>query len=242
MTRPVRKRAVPAVFLLPAMACLLAYAPAALPQADLLWVSAMIQEADLILHEAAALRPEHDQIAQEGERMAAQEKALRAEVEALQNAIKHFNAAMADINAAAKQHQDECPQKIEDPSLVASCNAKTVELTAQARKLEEEGPQLEARRKELNARVEQHNAASQDFAKRRQQSDARDALNQRDAEDWLGRARAFLASDTFTALPVSSGGVPVCAPERIAELATLPSTQAVAQARACLQAVKPSFE
>jgi hypothetical protein len=73
MPRLVRKRAVPAGLLLPAIAGLLAYAPVALPQADLLWVSAMIQEADLILQEAAALQPVHDKIAKEGERMAAQE-------------------------------------------------------------------------------------------------------------------------------------------------------------------------
>jgi cell division septum initiation protein DivIVA len=242
MPRSVSKRAVPAVLLLPAIAGLLAYAPVALPQADLLWVSAMIQEADLILQEAAALQPAHDKIAQEGERMAEQEKALRAEVEAMQSSIKQFDAAMAEINAAVKKHQDECPQKIEDPSLAASCNAKAVALMAQARKLEEQGPQIEARRKDLNARVARHNAANQEFAKRRQQSDARDMLNQRDAEEWLGRAREFLASNTFNALPVSSGGVAACAPERIAELTTLPSTQGVKQAQACLRAVQPSFQ
>lgn len=242
MLRSVCKRAVPAALLLPAMAVLLAYAPSALPQADLLWVSALIQEADLILQEAAALQPAHDKMAKEGEQMAAQEKALRAEVEGLQDSIKQFNAAMAEINAAAKKHQDECPQKIEDPSLAASCNEKAVELMAQARKLQEQGPQIEARRKELNARVEQHNTANQELAIRRQQSDARDMLNQRDAEEWLGRAREFLASDTFNALPVSSGGVSACAPERIAALTALPSTQAVAQAQACLRAVKPSLQ
>jgi len=242
MLRSVCKRAVPAALLLPSMAVLLAYAPSALPQADLLWVSALIQEADLILQEAAALQPVHDKMAKEGEQMAAQEKALRAEVEGMQDSIKQFNAAMAEINAAAKKHQDECPQKIEDPSLIASCNTKAVELMAQARKLQEQGPQIEARRKELNARVEQYNTANQEFAKRRQQSDARDMLNQHDAEEWLGRAREFLASDTFHALPVSSGSVSACAPERIAELTTLPRTQAVAQAQACLRAVKPSLQ
>jgi hypothetical protein len=149
---------------------------------------------------------------------------------------------MTEINAAAKKHQEDCPQKIEDPSLAASCSAKAVALTAEARKLEEQGPQIEERRKELNARVEQYNTANQEFAKRRQQSDARDMLNQHDAEEWLGRAREFLASDTFHALPVSSGSVSACAPERIAELTTLPRTQAVAQAQACLRAVKPSLQ
>jgi len=242
MPRSVFKRAVPAVLLLSAIAALLAYAPVALPQADLLWVSAMIQEADLILQEAAALQPVHDKIAKEGARMVAQEKALRGEVEAMQNNIRQFDAAMAEINAATKKYQDECPQKIEDPSVAASCYVRAVELTAQARKLEEQGPQIEVRRKELNTRVEQYNTANQEFAKRRQQSDARDMLNQRDAEEWLGRAREFLASDTFNALPVSSGSVSACAPERIAALTALPSTQAVAQAQACLRAVKPSLQ
>ena len=241
MPRSVCKRAVPAALLLPAVAALLAYAPIALPQADLLWVSAMIQEADLILQEAAALKPVHDKIAKEGERMAAQEKALRAEAEAMQKNIRQFDAAMEEINAAVKKYPEECPQKIEDPSLAASCNAKAVELTAQARKLEEQGPQIEAHRKELNARVAQYNTANQEFAKRRQQSDARDMLNQHDAEEWLGRAREFLASDTFNALPVASS-VGACAPERIAELTTLPSTQGMAQAQACLRAVKASLE
>jgi len=242
MLRSVWKRAVPAALLLPAMAVLLAYAPSALPQADLLWVSAMIQEADLILEEAAALQPVHDAIAKEGDRMAEQGKALRAEVDTMQDRVKQLNTAMAEINAAVKKYQDECPQKIEDPSLAASCGARAVELTAQARKLEEQGPQIEVRRKELNTRVEQYNTANQEFAKRKQQSDARDTLNQRDAEEWLGRAREFLASDTFNALPVSSGSVSACAPERIATLTTLPSTQAVAQAQACLRAVKPSLQ
>jgi len=242
MRRSVCKRAVPAALLLPAIAVLLAYAPIALPQADLLWVSALIQEGDLILEEAAALQPIHDKIAKEGVQMAAQEKALRAEVEAMQNSIKQFNAAMAEINAAVRKHQDDCPQKIEDSSLAASCNVKAVELMAQARKLEEQGPQIEARRKELNTRVEQYNMANQEFAKRRQQSDARDMLNQHDAEAWLGRAREFLASDTFNALPVSSGSVPACAPGRIAELSSLPSGQAVVAAQACLRAVKPSLQ
>jgi hypothetical protein len=220
----------------------LVYAPSASPQADQLWVKALIQEADLILEESATLQPVHDKVAKEGERMAAQEKALRAEVEAMRSNVKQFNAAMADIDAAMKKHQDDCPPKNEDAALAATCNTKAIELNAQARKLQEQGPPLEARRKELNARVEQHNTAYQEFVKRRQRSDAHDMQNQHDAEGWLKRAREFFASDTFTALPAASGSVTACAPERVTELATMSSIPAVTQARACLQAVRSSLQ
>jgi hypothetical protein len=90
----------------------------------------------------------------------------------------------------------------------------------------------------LNTRVDQYNQASQDFAKRKQEYDSRAILNQRDAQDWLGRARSFIASDAFNAFLVKAGSPAVCTSEPIAEPAELSGLKAVTQAQGCLKAVK----
>lgn len=221
-----------------AVAAVLVHASLALAQSDPLQLNALVQEGDLILEEAASLAPTIEKLEAEGLQIAASDTALRAEARALEESIKRFNASMEELNVGAKQHQAQCPRKIEDPAQLESCNARVAELAELARKLDEQRPALEARRKELNTRVDQHNQSSKDFAKRKQEYDSRDTLNQHDAQDWLGRARSFLASQSFNAFLAKAASPAVCGPGRIAELATLPTRQAVTRAQDCLKAVK----
>jgi DNA repair exonuclease SbcCD ATPase subunit len=221
-----------------ALVALLAHASPALAQTDPLELKALVQEGDLILEEAATLAPANEKLTKEGLQIAASDKALRAEIQALEDGIKRFNASMEQLNVGAKQHQAQCPQRIEDPAQLESCNARAAELAELARKLDERRPALEARRKELNTQVDQHNQASKDFAQRKQEYDSRDMLNQHDAEDWLGRARAFLASETFNTFLAQARSPAACGSDRLAELATLPALKAVTRAQDCLKAVK----
>jgi hypothetical protein len=221
-----------------ALAALLVHASLALAQTDLLQLNALVQEGDLILEEAAALAPANQKLEEEGPQIAASDTALRAAAQALEDGIKQFNASMQELNVGAKQHQAQCPQQIEEPARLESCNAQVAELNELARKLDEQRPGFEAQRKELNARVDQHNQVATDFARHKQEYDSRDTLNQHDAEDWLGRARSFLGSETFNAFLVKAASPTVCGPGRIAELATLPTRKAVTRAQDCLKAVK----
>jgi hypothetical protein len=210
----------------------------ALAQADQLELNALVQEGDLILEEAAALAPATKLLAQEGLEIATSDKALREEVQALNRDISQFNAAMAEHNEGAQALQAQCAGQTGDKALVEACNTRLTQLRDQANMLEEERSEVRARQEEINTRVEKHNASARDYAKRKQEQDSRDRLNQRDAEDWLGRARQFLASKDFAAWLAQAGSPASCGAEQMTEIVTLPLHPALERAQACLKAVK----
>jgi uncharacterized protein (DUF3084 family) len=216
----------------------LVHLPLALAQADQLELSALVQEGDLILEEAAALAPATEKLTKERQQIAASDKALRADIQALEASIKQFNASTEELTEGAKQYEAQCPRRIEDRALWEPCNARGAELNELAGRLDARRPTIEAQQKEVNARIDLQNAAGEDYAKRKREHDSRDRLNQQDAEDWLGRARAFLASESFHAFLVRAGDPLACGPDRIAAVASARWTAALKRAHDCLKAVR----
>ncbi len=209
-----------------------------LVQADQLRLDALVQEGDLILEEAQALAPATKLLAQEGLEVAASDAALREEVQALNRDITQFNAAMDEHNESAQALRTQCVGQTGDKALLEACNTRLAQLRDQANMLEDERSEVHARQAEISTRVEKHNAWARDYAKRKQEQDAHDRLNQRDGEDWLGRARQFLASKDFAAWLAQAGSPAACGAEQMTELVALPLHPALERAQACLQAVK----
>ena len=236
------KQCQPAMALRPlfwgAAAALLVHASLALAQADRLEFDALVQEGDLILEEVAVLQPALQKLAKEGKQIAQADQTVRDEGKAVETGIKQFNASMEALSAGAKEQNEQCPRQIEDPVLLESCNTRAKQLVDLQQTLAQQRAPLLLRQQELNARIEKHNAASKDYAKRDQEVSQRDMLNQHDAEDWLGRARAFLASERVTDFLTSIGDPAACSSERLAELAKLAAVPALKRAQACLKAIK----
>lgn len=213
--------------------------PLALAQTDRLQFMALVQEGDLILEEAAALGPVTQKLTKEGQQIAASDKTLRTNMSALEASIKQFNASSKELAEGVKQYEAQCPRPIEDQALLETCNARAVELRELKARLDAEHPKIEAQQKEVNARIDLHNAGGDDYSKRKEANESRDRLNQQDAQDWLGRVKALLASDGFHASLVRAGDPAACRPERIGEVANAQWAAAVKRAQDCLKAVRP---
>jgi chromosome segregation ATPase len=216
----------------------LVHSALALAQADQLKLEALVQEGDLILEEAATLAPAAEQLAQEGQQLAASEHSLREEVRSLNQTIVQFNATMAEQSQSVHALQTQCADQTTDKALADDCNTRLAQLREQGNTLEEQRGPVRARQEELNARVDKHNAWGRDYAKRKHAQDSTDALNQRDAEEWLERAKQFLASKDFALLLAQAGNPAACRDEQMSEIATLSVRTAFDRAQDCLKAVK----
>lgn len=206
--------------------------------ADQLRLEALVQEGDLILEEAATLAPSDAQLAEEGQQLVASEKTLREEVQALNQNISQFNAAMAEQNKAVQTFQTQCPAHTKDQALSDACDKRIAQLREQANLLEDDRLQLRARQEELNARVDKQNAWGRDYGKRKGVQDSHGRLNQRDSDEWLGRAKQFLASADFAALLAHAGNPPACTADQMAEIATLSTRSSLERIQVCLKALK----
>jgi DNA repair exonuclease SbcCD ATPase subunit len=201
-------------------------------------LDALIQEGDLILEEAVRLDPETEQVLDEGERLDAVEKSLRVDSAALDDAIRKHNAAMTALDQEAKDIRARCPYESEDVTLVDSCNVSARSLASAADLRAKEAESLEEWQQSLNQQITRQNAIRSQWAKRKQESDARVALNQGDLKEWLTRVNAFFASDPFKTLQNRAKNPTECGPERIGGLATLPPVTALRRAQTCMKAVK----
>lgn len=232
-TAPLRRQ-----FLLAGAVVVLVHTALPFALADQLRLEALVQEGDLILEEAATLAPSDAQLAEEGQQLIASEKALREEVQALNQSIAQFNTAMAEQNQAVQKFQTQCPRQTNDQALADACDKRIAQLRDQANLLEDDRLQLRAHQEELSARVDKQNAWGRDYAKRKGVQDSHDSLNQRDSDEWLARAKQFLASSDFAALLAHAGSPQACSADQIAENATLSARPALERIQACLKALK----
>lgn len=205
--------------------------------ADRLRLRALIDEAGLIVEEAAQLRPQAERLAEEGARLDAAEQALRVEQSALNEAVVRFNARNVDLERRLQEHKAQCPAQSEDAALIDACNARAKQFNDAARQHEEERPLLQARQRELPARIEAQNAARREWALRRHELEPKLQANRGDAEYWLAAARTFLASDAFAALAAKAGTPALCGARSLGDLNTPPPAAAVERAYACLKAL-----
>jgi hypothetical protein len=209
-----------------------------LAHADRLRLEALVQEGDLLLEEVATLSPSDEQLAEERRRLVASEQTLRDEVQALNQNIIQFNAAMAEQNQAVQTVQSQCPSRTDDQALADACDKRVAQLREQANLLEDDRLQLRARQEELNALVDKQNAWARDYGKRRGTQDSHDRLNQRDSDEWLGRAKQLLASQDFTALSAHAGNPQACGADQMNEVTTLSTRLALERVMTCLKALK----
>ena len=205
--------------------------------ADRLRLQALIEEAGLIVEEAAQLRPEAERLVAESAQLDASEKALRAEQASLNDAVVRFNARNVELDRQLQEHRARCPSGSEDAALVEACNARATQFNAAAHQHEEERPLLQARQRELPGRIEAQNAARRDWALRRQELDPKLQANGADAEYWLAAARTFLASDAFVALGKKANTPAACSAQALGDLNGSPAPVVVERAYACLKAV-----
>jgi hypothetical protein len=201
-------------------------------------LDALIQEGDLILEEAVRLDPETDQVLDEGERLDAVEKSLRTDSAALDDAIKKHNAAMTALDQEAKEIRTRCPYESEDVTLVDACNTSARSLALAAELQAKEGDRLEEWQQSLNQQITRQNAARTQWTTRKQESDARVALNRGDLKEWLTRVDAFVASDAFKGFAKQAKNPTECGTERISDLTTLPPVTALRRAQTCLKTLK----
>ena len=114
-----------------------------------------------------------------------------------------------------KRSRRNVPAATDDQALADACDKRIAQLREQANLLEDDRLQLRARQEELNARVDKQNAWARDYGKRKGAQDSHDRLNQRDSDEWLGRAKQFLASGDFTALSAHAGNPQACSVDQI---------------------------
>jgi hypothetical protein len=212
--------------------------PAFAEDAGKLKLHALIQEGDLILEESVRLDPETDQVLDEGERLDAVEKSLRADSAVLDDAIKKHNAAMTILDKEAKEIRTRCPYESEDVTLVDACNTSARSLALAAELRAKEGADLEEWQQSLNQQITRQNAARAQWTTRKQESDARVALNRGDLKEWLIRVNGFLATDAFKGFAKQAKNPTECGTERIGDLATLPPVTALRRAQTCMKALK----
>jgi hypothetical protein len=206
--------------------------------AERLRLQALVQEGDLLLAEWTALKPERDRIAADAQRIDAGEQALRSESADLNQAITAFNAAHTELARGAEAHAAECPLASEDKAVVDACNARAAALRERARDLEGLRPALQARQRELKARLDRQNAGRREWAERKHTIDARVELSRGDTDQWLASVHPFLASAVFQSLARRAGEPQACAAQRLREIEELPGDQSLERAQACLRAVQ----
>jgi len=206
-------------------------------QADRLRLRALTEEGGLIVEEAAGLRPAAESLAAEGAELDLAETALRAEQADLNQAIARFNTEHLELERALKEYKAGCPPGSADVVLIEACNARALEFNAAAQRHEAQRPLLEARQREVPARIETQNEARRAWAQRKHEQEPRLHANRTDAEYWLGSARAFIASEAFGALVRKAGAPAACAAATLGDLAVPPAMAAVERAHTCLKAV-----
>jgi hypothetical protein len=206
-------------------------------EADRLKLTALIDEGELILEEARGLQPAADKLAADGAQLDAAEASIRLDFASVNETIAKFNAANIELERQVKAHQAGCPRESEDKALVESCNARALELQPIVRAHEEQRPLLQQRQQALQQRIEAHNAARRDWAARKRELDPKVQANRKDADYWLGEARAFLAGDGFRGLAKKAAAPAACDVRELGDLGSPPATAAVGRAHACFKAV-----
>jgi hypothetical protein len=122
--------------------------------------------------------------------------------------------------------------------LVDSCNTSARTLASSADLRAKEAENLEEWQQSLNQQITRQNASKSQWAKRKQESDARVALNRSDLKEWLTRVNAFFASDAFKGFAKQAKNPTECGAERIDDLPTLPQVTALRRAQTCMKTVK----
>lgn len=206
---------------------------------DRLKLTALIEEADLLIDEANALQPASERIGREGEQLDQAEPKLREESAALDAAIAKFNGQNKDLERAVQEHKQRCPKESEDKALVESCNAMAAGLQSVAQQLEQERPKLQQRQQDLKTRIEQHNAARRDWALRKRDQDTRVQANRADSEPWVASAKAFLATESMKAMIKKAGEPQQCKAIAPADPAAAAGPDAVRRVQGCLKALAP---
>jgi chromosome segregation ATPase len=218
-------------------ALLCAGAGAAQDPAIRLELDALLQEGGLLRDELGRLRTPSEKLDSEGTQLDEEGQSLRVGSQALNQEIRAFNAALNDLEKAARAQQAHCPRESEDAALVEACNAEAAEIRAQAQQRDAQRPALGQRQQDLNADIERHNAARQDWAGRKSKHDALVELNRRDLTAWLERMQRFFATDGFRAASIAAGRPAACRPEGLQELAAAPVSATLERVLACLNAL-----
>lgn len=206
-------------------------------QAGRLKLAALIEEAQLILDEAHALQPAADQLAAEGAQLDTTGAGLQADSANLNQAIGAFNAANVELERQVNAHQAACPSESQDKALVESCNARTLELRPVVLAHEAQRPALQQRQEALQQRIEAHNAARREWVARNRELDPKLQANRKDADYWLGEARAFVTGDAFRRLAKNADASAACDARMLGDPASPLPSAAVGRVHTCLKAV-----
>lgn len=201
-------------------------------------VAALIQLGDLLLQQAAALEPVTRQSEQIGSQVAAEEKQLEAEVEAVEGAVREYNVQVGALTAASTAQGERCNAAGLGARQVLDCNDDAAKLAAEAISLEQRRVALDRRQRELNQRVDQHNARRLDWDKGRREQDGRRERNEAEVRQWLERARGFWSTSEFAALARAAGSPVACSSARLSVSDAAHPVEALKRMQQCLKAVR----
>jgi hypothetical protein len=199
-------------------------------------LAALAEEGDLLLEEIAQLEPIRKRDSAEAERLAASEKKLAAEVANVEKEVKAYNKAVADLTQAAAAHAAECPGSVPESAL-EQCNESGGRLMDRTATLDRQYTSLQARQRDINAQVEQHNRAREAWRAARRENAARLDTNAADTQRWVNTARSFMTSSDFLALQRRAGQPAACARVRPNDVGAHFGEQGLRQLHACLKAV-----
>lgn len=204
-------------------------------------MAALLEEAHLLLDELKALDPASAAVDEEGRRLRQADHALASESAQLARGMEQHNAAAAQLGRDLAQHRQRCPKTMSEDAAIQACNARGAELVQRSRELESQYRDLQARRADLNRRIELHNVARRDWQATRREHAPRLDTNEADAQHWVDRAVSFMAGAEFADLSTRARSPAACRGLRLDSARVHSGVRGVRRLSACLDAVSAAL-
>jgi hypothetical protein len=204
-------------------------------------LAALVEEAHLLLDELKTLDPTSAAVDAEGARLREADRALAGESAQLAKTMDQHNGAAAQLKRDLALHRQHCPKAMSDDAAIEACNARGAELMGRARELDAQYSAIQARRADLNRRIELHNSAWRDWQAVRREHVPRLDTNEADAQHWVDRAVAFMGSADFARLNALARSPAVCGGLRLEAARVHSGVRGMRRFSACLDAVSAAL-
>ena len=222
----------------------LVLAAAALPRdavgdeaAARLRMAALLEEAHLLLDELKVLDPTSATVEEEGRRLRTADQALAQESAQLGKAMEQHNAAAAQLKRDLSTHRQQCPKQMTDDAAIDACNARGAELVVRGRDLDAQYKDFQARRADLNRRIELHNGAWRAWQGAQREHASRLDTNEADAQHWVDRAVPYMGSADFASLNAVANNPAPCRGLRLDATRVHSGVRGMRRLTVCLEAV-----
>lgn len=204
------------------------------PRAQL---AALIRSGDLLLRQAAVLRPRGRELDKRGAELTAGEKRLDADVAAEERLILAYNADAGALASEAAAQRERCVTEPLDAEQVRECNDAGAKLAARALLLDRRRAKLDERRHALNQSIDRHNARRSQWERAKREQDRHRSANEAQARQWLQRARALWSSDGFAALSKAARTPAACSAAQLSTSDAAHPFEALKRMQQCFKSV-----